>query len=169
MGNSILTDNLIISFIELPKLHQITGFNFLQKFMWFIKTEGTEDAMLKTLISDENMIRQAHEKYKNFTGDDQLRYAAEAREKFQLDQLNRDLYNERRLKIGLEEARTEGLRLGQEKGMEIGMEIGLEQGREGGMLEEKHEIIKAIRAKGYSDQQIHELTNIPMEVILNFE
>lgn len=151
--NDVLTDNLIINFIELPKLHKILPNNFLQKFAWFLKTEGTEDSMLKTMIDKESMIQRAHENYIHFTIDEKMRYAAEAREKFQMDQRSFQKWAESQL--------TEGLQKGIEQGIKTGISKGIDEGKQ----ISQRDIVISMRSNGIDDLQINKLTNIPIDII----
>ena len=47
----------------------------------YLKLEGTEDEKMKILLNDKENAT-AHEKYKNFNQDDQLRLAYESRQRW---------------------------------------------------------------------------------------
>jgi predicted transposase/invertase (TIGR01784 family) len=77
----------------------------LEKWLYFLKYEGTEDEFMKILIRDDEEIAQAHKEYERFTADDEIRELYEQRMKWQLD------YN-----TDLEIAAQKGMEKGMEKG-----------------------------------------------------
>jgi len=95
----ILTDHLSLHFIELPKLHQIHS--TLEKFLYFIKNEGKEDAVLATLIGEDILLNKAHNQYKKFTSDEEMRDLYLRREIFLRDKLS-----------AIEDAREKGIKEG---------------------------------------------------------
>jgi predicted transposase/invertase (TIGR01784 family) len=107
----ILTDHLALHFLELPQFTTANMDMTLDKWLYYLKHEGSdeEDTTMKTLLEDNPRLAEAHEKYSAFTRDEELRDIYEARMKWQLD------YNS-----GMDAARQEGLEKGLEKGLEEG-------------------------------------------------
>jgi len=81
---SILTDHLIMHFIELPKFTDTRFIDHFTKWLAFLKYEGKEEKVMETLLNDET-IRKAHEAYHYFTADDELREKYEARAIWKMD------------------------------------------------------------------------------------
>jgi predicted transposase/invertase (TIGR01784 family) len=73
----VLTDHLIIHFLELPKLSQNILDNLnndLQKWLYFFKNrDKEEDENMRLVIKDDEPLNKANEKYEHFNSDDQLR------------------------------------------------------------------------------------------------
>ena len=84
-----LTDNLQIYFLELEKL--FTNAKMLEDlYNWFeyFKNEGkNKGESMQTLLEKNKIFKKAHEKYVEFTQNDELRNIYESREKFQRDQI----------------------------------------------------------------------------------
>jgi predicted transposase/invertase (TIGR01784 family) len=70
---------------------------------------------------------------------------------------------------GLEKGMQKGLQKGLEKGLEKGMQKGLEKGLEKGRAEEKEETVRNAKSLGLSAEQIHKLTNLPIDEIETIE
>ena len=83
-----LTDHFQIHFIELPKFSEKTKIDeSLFDWLLFFKNENdNEEEYMQTLLERNKIIKKAHEKYKVFTQDDNLRELYEARLKYQRDQ-----------------------------------------------------------------------------------
>lgn len=85
-SNEILTDHLLINYIELSKFNSITeSDDELNKLLYFLKNEGKEDQMLKTLIKNDKILDKAHNEYRKFTGDKAMRELYDSRIKYQRD------------------------------------------------------------------------------------
>ena len=67
---------------------------------------------------------------------------------------------------GLEEGRAEGLEEGRAKGLEEGRAEGLEEGRAEGRAEGTLAVARKMKAKGKSLEEIAELTDLPVEDIM---
>ncbi|HRX16984.1 MAG TPA: Rpn family recombination-promoting nuclease/putative transposase, partial [Spirochaetota bacterium] len=111
-SDKILTDHLVLHFIELPKVKSNMGKNSLEIWSQYFINEGVDNNIMKTLLKDEPMIVKAHDEFKKFTADERLRDIYESRLKAQRDHA-----------YFMEIAREEGL----EKGMKEGIEKGIEK------------------------------------------
>lgn len=102
-----LTDHFQIHFIELPKFSEkIKIKESLFDWLLFFKNENDiEEDTMETLLERNNVIKKAHEKYKVFTQDEQLRDLYEARLKYQRDQ---STLIEVAKKEGIEKGKIEG-------------------------------------------------------------
>jgi len=124
LSNQILTDHLVINYLELPKLLDFMPDDHLKSILYFLKNEGKEDAMLKTLIKNDPIINKAHNEYVKFTQDDKMRDLYESRIKYQRDK--NSLIYEAELKGKLEgvlegklEGKLEDARLMKEDGISV--------------------------------------------------
>jgi predicted transposase/invertase (TIGR01784 family) len=84
----VLTDHLMIHFLELPKVTEFPGVTKLERWMNYFKSEGSEEDIMNTVIKDEPMLKKAHNEYTKFTADDKLRLMAISREMAELDRAN---------------------------------------------------------------------------------
>jgi len=84
----ILTDHLMIHFLELPKVTEFPGKTKLERWMNYFKSEGSEEDIMNTVIKDEPMIEKAHNEYTKFTADEKLSLMAISREMAELDRTN---------------------------------------------------------------------------------
>jgi len=80
----VLTDHLVIHFLEVPKLQDEKIKTKLEKWLFYLKYEGKEEERMKILLKDHD-INKAHKAYKHFTEDERLREIYEARMKSKRD------------------------------------------------------------------------------------
>ncbi|MBN2533531.1 MAG: PD-(D/E)XK nuclease family transposase [Spirochaetales bacterium] len=81
----VLTDHLMIHFLELPKL-DITLYNTkIQRWLVYLKSEGKEEDIMTILIREDKEIEEAHKICKKFTRDEEMLELYEARQKFKRD------------------------------------------------------------------------------------
>jgi len=150
-GPLTLTDHLAIHFLELPKLgreHHIS--TTLQRWLYYMHGRGEVDAMedpiLLQIMREDPDIEDAEERYRLFVEDDVLREKYQDRIKAERDRRSQMIY---------------AVRQGENRGLEQGLEQGLERGRQ----EERRELIRRMKAKGMSDDEIAELTGLSVEEI----
>ncbi len=110
----ILTDQLIIHFLEIPKIKDAKMSSKMISWLLYLKAEGQDKEMLKILLENDEDLKSAHEMYKAFNNNDKLRRYALSREKAENDR-----------KHFLHMARKQGL----------------EEGIERGELEDKHNVL----------------------------
>ena len=141
-----LTDHFQVHYIELEKFFQrdSTGKThraLLQDWLEFFKKEGQEDDAMKTLVSENEIIKKAHDRYKSFTRSDELREVYEAREKYKRDEATR-------------------LHLAEKRGIEQGIDKGKQEGKQEDarrMLEEQLPVDLIQRVTGLSEEEIEGL------------
>lgn len=109
----VLTDQLVIHFLEISKVKDVNFSSKLERWLLYLKIEGTDNEMLKILLETDKDLQAAHELYTAFNSNDKLRRYALAREKTEHDRLH-----------FLSMARKEGLQEGLVKGIEKGIEKG---------------------------------------------
>ncbi|MGA1823910.1 MAG: PD-(D/E)XK nuclease family transposase [bacterium] len=76
-----MNHHLVIHFLEVPKLHDNSMQTKIEKWLFYLKHEGKEEAQMKVLLKDSD-INKAHKVYKHFTEDERLRELYEARMKY---------------------------------------------------------------------------------------
>ena len=103
----VLTDHLVIHFLEVPKVPDKTIKTKLTKWLFYLKYEGKEEEKMKILLKDSD-INKAHMVYKRFTEDERLREIYDARMKRKLD-YNTDiaLAEQKGIKEGIKETNLE--------------------------------------------------------------
>ena len=141
----ILTDHLILHFLELPKLEERVQNNKLIKWLLYLKYEGQKEDMMQILIQDDTQIAKAHNEYKNFTQDEKLRELYEARIRWKMDH-----------DTDIAVAKQEGLDEGKQEGEKIGIQTGIQKGIQTGELKNQQNVlIKLIDKKfGTNENEI---------------
>jgi predicted transposase/invertase (TIGR01784 family) len=135
----ILTDHLIMHFLELPKITNLERSSKINHWLLYLKEEGSNNEMLDILIKDDDDFKLAHEKYESFTSDQQLRWLAIDREKAERDRIYHENIGKRKLEKALKE------------GLEQGIEQGIEQGK---LLDKQDTLIRLLDKKfGVSGQE----------------
>jgi len=138
----ILTNHLIIHFIELPKLKITESTGKISKWMLFLRYEGSNKKMIKTLLEGDNDMEKAHDKYVSFTQNNEMRRLYKARLKARRDA-------EYRLDVATEQGLERGFKQGVERGLEQGLEQGLERGIKKGELLEKQKVLIRLADKKF--------------------
>jgi len=144
----ILTDHLMIHFLELPKLvadlkqDPAKIDKSLYHWLLFFKEEGMESPLLKTIVESDPIIQKAHQEYSKFSGTDQYREAYEARLKWQRDQDSLIYF-----------ARLEG------------EAQGIAKGEAKGKREDKIETARNMKADGIPTKTIAKYTGLSVEEI----
>ena len=122
----ILTDHLIIHFLELLKFLKMESFQSrFEKWMAYFKFEGRREEIMETIIKDDEIFSKAHDRYRQFTLNDELMELYEARIKYQL-QYNTDMA------------------YAEEKGIEKGIQKGIEKGE---LLDKQNVLIRQLGKK----------------------
>ncbi len=153
----ILTDDMEIYIIELPKVQQYmknskldTWVNFINKVGDFDMDENVDEGMKETL----KQIKKAKKVLEEISNDEHERYLAHLREKYILDQRNL-------IETGYERGFEKGVKDGIEQGIEQGIERGIEQGSK----QEKVEIAKEMKNQNYTIEEIQKITKLNKEEI----
>jgi predicted transposase/invertase (TIGR01784 family) len=166
----VLTSHLAIHFLELPKLERDstpevgtgTGSSHisttLQRWLYYMHERGEvnamEDPILLQILKEDPDIEDADELYRQFVANDELREKYQDRIKAERDRRSQIIYAERQ---------------GEKRGMERGRREGLEQGIKQGAIRRQTEIVKRMKAKGMSENEIAELTGLSAEEINRIE
>ena len=149
----VLTDHLIIHFLEIPKLQDKNIKTKLTKWLFYLKYEGKEEKKMKILLKDSD-INKAHMVYKHFTEDERLREIYDARMKEKLD------YN---TDIAL--AIQKGIKKGEQNGIKEGIKKGEQNGIKKGIKETNLENAKKMLLKKYPIKDIADITGLLEEEI----
>lgn len=145
----LLTDHLLIHFLEMPKFNSESNESLEQWLRYFLH-EGKEDGVVKKLSEDNEQIAETHRNYEKFVSDEQMRMKALAREMGERDHLAR-----------MNEA--------QEEGFKKGHEAGLKEGQAAGVEEEKKLFVKNCLKQGLDLETISKLTELDKKEIQELE
>lgn len=136
-GKIILTEELEIHIIELPKIRKKEVEERLRKWIIFLNNPGGEE--IRKMAEEEKEIKEAMDILEDISSDEERLRIAELREKYIMD---RESEMETAREIGLEEGRKEGLKQGLEEGRAEGREEGREEGKAEGIKEGQENGVK---------------------------
>ncbi len=146
----VLTDHLILHFLELTKLKEKIDTNKLIKWLLYMKYEGRKEDLMQILIKDDTEITKAHNEYKNFTQDKKLREIYDARVRWKMD-------HDTDIAIAKQEGKIEGKIEGKKEGIE-----------EGELKTQQNVLIKLIEKKfGINENEIKIIQTIGDLTILD--
>ncbi len=146
----VLSDHLQMHFIEIQKHSGILKTQLDRWVYFFRHGHEKENETMRILIKEDPIIFRADEEYENFTRDEELVAAHEAREKYLHDEASR-----------IEDAEAAGMARGMQKGMQKGIERGIAEGIAKGKVEDA----KKMKGKGLSIQDIQDITGLSKEQI----
>ena len=125
-------------------------------------------------MSDPELAK-ADEKLRKISASEEKRQLARMREKALLDwnSLQVDAREEGRQEglaegqqLGIEQGKQLGIEQGKQLGIEQGKQLGIEQGRHEGIREAQIHYLRHLRgSRRYSAQELHDLTQAPLELI----
>ena len=139
-GKTVLTEDLEIHIIEIPKINRMLENGKLKK--WILFLENPEGEETKRMAEKEKEIKEAIETLEDISSDEEKERIAELRQKYIMDRKS--------------EIRT---------AKEIGVKEGLEEGIKEGINKEKREIAKRMLQKGMPLESIAEITGLSKEII----
>ena len=135
---TVLTDDLELHIIELPKMRKNKATGKDKKLLeWLSFLNNPESKEVANYMKNNESMKKAKEKLNTMSEDERIRRLAELREKAILDELEVKAYNYKK-----------------------GKNDGLEQGRAEGLEQKSKEIAKKMKKKGYSIEDIIEITNL---------
>ena len=132
----ILTEDLELHIIEIPKIYRTEGKEELEKWIYFI--ENPESEKVGEYMKENKEMKEAKEKLEVMSEDERMQILAELKEKAIRDEKATERY-----------------------GMKVGMERGLKRGRR----EKEKEIAKRMKEKGFDIKDIQELTKLTQKEI----
>ena len=139
-GKTILTKDLEIHIIEMPKIKEKLEEGSLKK--WILFLENPEGEETKKMAENEKEIKEAIETLEEISSDEAKERMAELRQKYIMD-------------------RAEELETAEEKGIKKGIARGKEEGKK----EEKIAIAKKMKEKNIPINSIIEITGLTKEEI----
>lgn len=148
-SNIILTDKLEIYILELPKYKMKTeseNVNLWINFMRSLEVLEMSEKADKSVMETVEAIEEAQRKLEKLNENKEARYIAHLREKYVRD---------------ANSLRDSGYREGEEKGIKEGKKIGIEEG----IKSEKIKAAQKLKSKGYSIEEIQEITELTREEI----
>lgn len=158
-GRKILTEELEIYIIEIPKAKRIIGNekkNRIAQWMLFLDNPNSKEVF--EIMKENQYIKEAMEELEEISYDEELRRVAELKEKAILDE--RNLING-----ALEEGYQEGVEKGIKQGIEQGKKQGVKQGMKEGDKQARLKIAKKMLDNGKSIKEIIEITELTEEEI----
>ena len=143
-GKNILTDDLEICIIEIPKAKRIIEEdkeNKIAQWMMFLDNPNREG--VKEIMAENENIKRAMKELEEMSDDEELRDEANIRES----------------------ALEDGFNEGYNNGMKRGIKEGTKKGIQKGILQEKRDIIMKLKQRGMSVGEISEITGVSKKEI----
>ena len=143
----ILTEDLEIHIIEIPKIYNIKEKEQEEELVkWINFIENPESKKVEEYMKENKELKEAKEKLKVMSEDEKMQILAELR-----------------LKAIRDEKAVE--RFGYNQGMENGIEKGIKQGKKAGKIEGIKEMAKKMKEEGIDIETIQKITNLTEEEI----
>ena len=161
--DKVLTDDIKIYIIKLPKVEKYKKGIALDQWVEFIKDP-------KVMNMSNSEIKKAKEVLEKISKDKDERRLAELREKYIRDQkaiegAGYDKGLNDGMKKGIEQGIQQGIKQGIEQGIEQGIQQGTGQGIKQGEQNKTIEIAKKMKDEGFDINQIIKITNLSVEEI----
>ena len=143
----ILTEDLEIHIIEIPKIYNIKEKEQEEELVkWINFIENPESKKVEEYMKENKELKEAKEKLEVMSEDEKMQILAELR-----------------LKAIRDEKAVE--RFGYNQGMENGIEKGIKQGKKAGKIEGIKEMAKKMKEEGIDIETIQKITNLTEEEI----
>lgn len=143
----ILTEDLEIHIIEIPKIYNIKEKEQEEELVkWINFIENPESKKVEEYMKENKELKEAKEKLKVMSEDEKMQILAELR-----------------LKAIRDEKAVE--RFGYNQGMENEIEKGIKQGKKAGKIEGIKEMAKKMKEEGIDIETIQKITNLTEEEI----
>lgn len=174
-GKRILTDDLEICIIEIPKARRIIEEekgNKIAQWMMFLDNPNREG--VKEIMAENENIKRAMKELEEMSDDEELRRVAELKEKYIRDEANiresalEDGFNEgydNGMKQGIKEGTEKGIQKGIQKGMQKGMQKGIQAGIQKGIEQEKRDIVVKMIKEKIPIETIIKITGLSKEEV----
>ena len=144
----ILTEDMELNIIEIPKVHKLKATGKEQKLKeWISFLENPESKEVSVYMEKNESMKSAKNKLDKMSKDEKVRRLAELRQKALMDE-------------------REAEYTGYCKGVEQGIEQGIKQGIKQGTMQQNKEIAKKMREKGADISFIVEITGLSEQEIL---
>ena len=166
----ILTDDIEIDIIELPKIHNGNTENEDGLLEWLYFLENPESEGVERIMKKNEGIKKAKEKLEEISSDIIMQRLADWEEAAERDAISA---RKTAIKEGLKEGREEGLKEGREEGLKEGREEGIKEGKkEGkkeGIEEGKQQLIIEMLKNGVDEDFIVKISGMSKEKILQIK
>ncbi len=162
----ILTDDIEIDIIELPKIHNrnIEKEDSLLEWLYFLENPDSEG--VKRIVEKNEGVKKAKEKLEEISNDEIMQRLADWKEAAERDEMS---VRSMAMRRGLEEGREKGLKEGRKEGIKEGIKEGRREGKKEGKEEGKKEAIyemaKKMKERNIDIKLIMELTKLNKEEI----
>lgn len=154
-GQHILTNDLELHIIELPKAKKILDKEFnnrIAQWMAFLDNPNTE--RVERIMKDNKEVKKANNVLHVMSEDEELKRLAELKERYERDRISAEnTWKER------------GLAAGRKEGIEQGRKEGIEQGIKEGEKSKAIEIAKKMKDKDILLEEIIDITGLTKEEI----
>ena len=171
----ILTDFIEIVIIELPKIYRLNENEKDNKLLdWLYFLENPSSEKVKKIMEENEGVKEAREKLEEISDDIIMQRLADYRESAIWEEKAARRTATRKgleegmkkgLKQGMKQGMEQGMKQGMKQGIEQGMEQGIKEGREEGRKSEKIELAKKMKNKGFSIQEIIDITELSKEEV----
>ena len=174
----ILTDDIEIDIIELPKIHNGNTENEDGLLEWLYFLENPESEGVERIMKKNKGIKKAKEKLEEISSDIIMQRLADWEEAAERDAISA---RKTAIKEGLKEGREEGLKEGREEGLKEGREEGIkegkkegkkegiEEGKKEGIEEGKQQLIIEMLKNGVDEDFIVKISGMSKEKILQIK
>ena len=154
----ILTDDIEIDIIELPKIHNrnIEKEDSLLEWLYFLENPDSEG--VKRIVEKNEGVKKAKEKLEEISNDEIMQRLADWKEAAERDEMS---VRSMAMRRGLEEGREKGLKEGRKEGRREGKKEGKEEGKK----EAIYEMAKKMKERNIDIKLIMELTKLNKEEI----
>ena len=158
----ILTDDIEIDIIELPKIHNrnIEKEDSLLEWLYFLENPDSEG--VKRIVEKNEGVKKAKEKLEEISNDEIMQRLADWKEAAERDEMS---VRSMAMRRGLEEGREKGLEEGRKEGIKEGRREGKKEGKEEGKKEAIYEMAKKMKERNIDIKLIMELTKLNKEEI----
>ena len=154
----ILTDDIEIDIIELPKIHNGNTENENGLLEWLYFLENPESEGVERIMKKNKGIKKAKEKLEEISSDIIMQRLADWEEAAERDAISA---RKTAIKEGLKEGREEGLKEGREEGIKEGKKEGIEEG--------KQQLIIEMLKNGVDEDFIVKISGMSKEKILQIK
>ena len=158
----ILTDDIEIDIIELPKIHNrnIEKEDSLLEWLYFLENPDSEG--VKRIVEKNEGVKKAKEKLEEISNDEIMQRLADWKEAAERDEMS---VRSMAMRRGLEEGREKGIKEGRKEGIKEGRREGKKEGKEEGKKEAIYEMAKKMKERNIDIKLIMELTKLNKEEI----
>ena len=158
--HELFSDKMRFVFLQLPLFDKDEGEceNDFERWIYVLKNM---DTLQRLPFKARNAVFQKLEEIVDIASlskEDRIKYDESIR--VYRDNLVTELY-------AVQQGRQQGIKEGIKEGIQQGIQQGIKEGRQQGIQQEKTDIARRMKAKGYTDADIADMTGLPLETIAN--